>query len=110
MNKNDRKAMPILPIRTVMQITNLSARQIRYYEEHELVEPMRTDGNRRIFSLKNVDELLEIQELLEEGVNIAGIKKVFALKREGSRQTFRGKTFSNEDLRAMVLREMQALS
>lgn len=110
MNKNYRKAMPILPIRTVMQITNLSARQIRYYEEHELVEPMRTDGNRRIFSLQNVDELLEIQELLGEGVNIAGIKKVFALKREGSRQTYRGKTFSNEDLRAMVQKELHALS
>lgn len=75
MNNNYRKAMPILPIRTVMQITNLTARQIRYYEEHELVEPMRSVGNRRVFSLQNVDELLEIQELLEEGINIAGIKK-----------------------------------
>ncbi|WP_274309601.1 MerR family transcriptional regulator [Solibacillus daqui] len=110
MNKDYRKAMPILPIRTVMQITNLSARQIRYYEEHELVEPMRTDGNRRIFSLQNVDELLEIQELLEEGVNIAGIKKVFALKRASNSHTYRGKTISNEELRAMVLRELQALS
>lgn len=110
MNKDYRKAMPILPIRTVMQITNLSARQIRYYEEHELVEPMRSDGNRRIFSLQNIDELLEIQELLEEGVNIVGIKKIFALKRASDSHTYRGKTFSNEELRAMVLREMQELS
>ncbi|MCH7321107.1 MerR family transcriptional regulator [Solibacillus sp. MA9] len=110
MKKDYRKAMPILPIRTVMQITNLSARQIRYYEEHELVEPMRTDGNRRLFSLQNVDELLEIQELLEEGVNIAGIKKVFALKRTSNSHTYRGKTISNGELRAIVLREMQALS
>ena len=110
MTKDYRKAMPILPIRTVMQITNLSARQIRYYEEHGLVEPMRSEGNRRMFSLQNVDELLEIQELLEEGVNIAGIKKVFALKRESNNQTYRGKTFRNEDLRAMVQKELQALS
>lgn len=110
MTKDYRKAMPILPIRTVMQITNLSARQIRYYEEHELVEPMRSEGNRRMFSLQNVDELLEIQELLEEGVNIAGIKKVFALKRENNNHTYRGKTIRNEDLRAMVQKELQALS
>ena len=109
MTKDYRKAMPILPIRTVMQITNLSARQIRYYEEHELVEPMRSEGNRRMFSLQNVDELLEIQELLEEGVNIAGIKKVFALKRERNNHTYRGKTLRNEDLRAMVQQELQAL-
>lgn len=110
MKKDYRRAMPILPIRLVMQITSLSARQIRYYEEHELVEPMRSQGNRRMFSLQNVDELLEIQELLEEGVNIAGIKKVFALKRESNRQTYRGKTFRNEDIRAIVLKEFQALS
>lgn len=109
MNKDYRKAMPILPIRTVMQITNLSARQIRYYEEHELVEPMRSDGNRRMFSLHNVDELLEIQELLEQGINIAGIKKVFALKRENDSHTYRGKSFRNEDLRAIVQQEMQML-
>lgn len=106
MNKDYRKAMPILPIRTVMQITNLTARQIRYYEEHELVEPVRSDGNRRMFSLQNVDELLEIQELLEQGINIAGIKKVFALKRQGESRTYRGKTFRNEDLRAIVQEEI----
>lgn len=110
MTKDYRKAMPILPIRTVMQITNLSARQIRYYEEHELVEPMRSEGNRRMFSLQNVDELLEIQELLEEGVNIAGIKKVFAMKRENNHHVYRGKTIRNEDLRAIVQKELQALS
>lgn len=109
MNKEYRKAMPILPIRTVMQITNLSARQIRYYEEHELVEPMRSDGNRRVFSLRNVDELLEIQELLEQGINIAGIKKVFALKHEHESRTYRGKSFRNEDLRAIVHEELQLL-
>ena len=106
MNKDYRKAMPILPIRTVMQITNLTARQIRYYEEHGLVEPVRSDGNRRMFSLQNVDELLEIQELLEQGINIAGIKKIFELKRETESRTYRGKVFRNEDLRAIVQEEL----
>lgn len=106
MNKDYRKAMPILPIRTVMQITNLSARQIRYYEEHELVEPVRSEGNRRMFSLHNIDELLEIQELLEQGINIAGIKKVFALKRQTESRTYRGKLIRNEELRAIVQEEM----
>ena len=106
MNKDYRKVMPILPIRTVMQITSLTARQIRYYEEHGLVEPVRSDANRRMFSLQNVDELLEIQELLEQGVNIAGIKKIFELKRETEILTYRGKVFRNEDLRAMVQEEL----
>lgn len=109
MNKEIRRAMPVLPISTVMQLTNLTARQIRYYEEHHLIEPVRTEGNRRMFSLDNIDELLEIQELLEQGINIAGIKKVFALKREASKRTYRGVDLGDLDVRSLVQQELQHL-
>ena len=109
MNKEMRKAVPVLPISTVMQLTNLTARQIRYYEEHHLIEPVRTEGNRRMFSLNNIDELLEIQELLEQGINIAGIKKVFALKKEVNKRTFRGVDLKELDFRSIVQEEMQHL-
>ena len=109
MNKEMRKSVPVLPISTVMQLTNLTARQIRYYEEHHLIEPVRTEGNRRMFSLNNIDELLEIQELLEQGINIAGIKKVFALKKEVNKRTFRGVDLKELDFRSIVQEEMQHL-
>ena len=35
MSREFRRAMPLLPISMVMQLTDLTARQIRYYEEHE---------------------------------------------------------------------------
>ena len=79
---NIRRSMPLFSIGIVMQLTELSARQIRYYEEHQLITPMRTDGNRRLFSLNDIDRLLEIKELLEQGVNLAGIKKIFAVKEQ----------------------------
>ena len=50
---------------------------------------------------------LEIQELLEQGINIAGIKKVFALKHETKSRTFRGKSLNNDELRSIVQEEMQ---
>nr|WP_042350412.1 MerR family transcriptional regulator [Bacillus massiliigorillae] len=78
--------MPLFPISIVMQLTELSARQIRYYEEHQLVAPARTEGNRRLFSLNDIDTLLEIKEMLEQGVNLAGIKKVFSVKEEAQKQ------------------------
>ena len=65
-----------------MQLTELSARQIRYYEEHELVAPVRTEGNRRLFSFNDVDKLLEIRDLIEQGVNLAGVKQLFHLQKE----------------------------
>ncbi len=77
-----RRTMPLFPISTVMQLTELSARQIRYYEEHELITPARTDGNRRMFSLNDIDKLLEIKDLIDQGVNLAGIKKIFAKNNE----------------------------
>jgi MerR family glutamine synthetase transcriptional repressor len=78
MSSNIRRSMPLFPIGIVMQLTELSARQIRYYEEHGLISPARTEGNRRLFSFNDVDRLLEIKDLIEQGVNLAGIKRIFA--------------------------------
>jgi len=80
MSREFRRAMPLLPISMVMQLTELTARQIRYYEEHELIVPARSEGNRRMFSLDDIDALLEIRELLDQGINMAGVKKVFAMR------------------------------
>lgn len=77
-----RRSMPLFPIGIVMQLTELSARQIRYYEEHQLISPARTEGNRRMFSLNDIDQLLEIKDLIEQGVNLAGIKQIFSVKEQ----------------------------
>lgn len=76
MNDEIRRNMALFPIGIVMKLTDLTARQIRYYEQHELVKPARTDGNQRLFSFNDVQRLLEIKQLIEKGVNIAGIKQV----------------------------------
>ncbi|MDB4868930.1 MAG: MerR family transcriptional regulator, partial [Cohnella sp.] len=71
-----RRNMALFPIGIVMKLTGLTARQIRYYEQHELIQPARTAGNQRLFSFNDVERLLEIKALIEKGVNIAGIKQV----------------------------------
>ena len=82
MSREIRRTMPLLSMNIVMQLTELSARQIRYYEEHHLIEPHRTEGNRRMFSLNDVDTLLEIKDYLDQGMNMAKIKKLFAKKND----------------------------
>lgn len=77
-----RRTMPLFPIGIVMQLTDLTARQIRYYEEHQLISPARTEGNRRMFSLNDIDLLLEIKDLIDQGVNLAGIKQLFSAKQK----------------------------
>jgi MerR family glutamine synthetase transcriptional repressor len=105
--------MPLFPISIVMQLTELSARQIRYYEEHELVAPARTDGNRRLFSLTDIDKLLEIKDLIDQGVNLAGIKQIFSVKEKHvltddvKKEAEKARReLSDEDLRKLLRKEL----
>jgi len=85
-----RKRMPLFPIGIVQKLTDLSARQIRYYEQHELVAPVRSDGNQRLFSFLEVECLLRIRALLDEGLNMAGVKqRLERVARERLAQTSR---------------------
>lgn len=106
MSREFRRAMPLLPISMVMQFTELTARQIRYYEEHELIEPARSEGNRRMFSLDDVDSLLEIRELLDQGINMAGIKKVFDMRKLNNARSSDALSISDVELRSILREEM----
>lgn len=66
----------IYPISVVMNMTNLTARQIRYYETHGLIKPARSKGNQRLYTPADVDNLLLIKSLLDKGLNLDGIKAV----------------------------------
>jgi MerR family transcriptional regulator, glutamine synthetase repressor len=110
--KEIRRSMPLFPIGTVMQLTELTARQIRYYEEHELISPARTDGNRRLFSLNDIDRLLEIKDLIDQGVNMAGIKQLFLVKAQqsnlqGNQAEKTKQELTDEQLRNLLRQELQ---
>jgi len=107
MEKEWRRSMPLLSMNIVMQLTGLTARQIRYYEEQELVHPARTEGKQRMFSLDNIDTLLEIKDLLKTGVNIAGIKQIFEMKNSPVATKEVRQSISDKELRAIVKEEMQ---
>lgn len=68
----------IYPISVVMQMTNLSARQIRYYESQGLIKPARSKGNQRLYTALDVDNLNLIKNLLEKGLNLDGIRTVLS--------------------------------
>ena len=102
--------MPLFSIGIVKSLTGLTARQIRYYEEHQLVHPARTDGNQRLFSFNDVDRLLEIKELIEKGINLAGIKQVLQVKdlpkTQPLKENEKAPELSDKELRKILQKEL----
>ncbi|MFD1957383.1 MerR family transcriptional regulator [Paenibacillus thailandensis] len=57
----------VISIGTVRDLTGLTERQIRYYEEKKLVFPTRTAGGARKFSFDDVELLKLIHSKLKDG-------------------------------------------
>lgn len=113
MSDEIRRSMPLFPMGIVQSLTDLTARQIRYYEQHELIHPARSEGNRRIFSFNDVDRLLEIKDLIDQGVNMAGIKKVLKLNGQPENEVYDEEQvqevhneLTEKELRRMLQREL----
>jgi MerR family transcriptional regulator/heat shock protein HspR len=55
---------------------------LRIYERKGLVDPARTGGGSRRYSDADINQLRRIQELTNEGLNLAGVKRVLELEAE----------------------------
>lgn len=95
--KELRRSLAVFPIGSVMKLTDLTARQIRYYEDQGLICPERNDGNRRMYSLNDMDRLLDIKDYIADGYNIAAIKKEYA-----AREVARQKSLSDSQVRQLL--------
>ncbi|AOF48497.1 MerR family transcriptional regulator [Tetragenococcus halophilus] len=104
--KELRRSMSVFPIGTVIKLTDLSARQIRYYEEQDLIHPERSEGNRRLYSLNDIDILLEIKDYLSDGLNMAGIKHVYKMRKEEEKQAKNKKPLTDKDVRRIFYDEI----
>jgi MerR family transcriptional regulator/heat shock protein HspR len=55
---------------------------LRIYERRGLVEPARTQGGSRRYSEADIELLRRIQELTDQGLNLAGVQRVLELEAE----------------------------
>jgi len=80
---NDRKSPPargVYAISVVAELTGLDPQSLRLYERRGLITPARTQGGTRRYSDDDVTRLERIIELVDEGVNIAGIAQILNLQ------------------------------
>lgn len=67
-------------ISVAAELAGVHAQTLRIYERKGLVEPARTPGGSRRYSEIDIALLRRIQELTNEGLNLAGVKRVLALE------------------------------
>jgi MerR family transcriptional regulator, heat shock protein HspR len=67
-------------ISVAAELAGMHAQTLRTYDRLGLVSPQRTSGGGRRYSEHDVDLLREVQRLSQdEGVNLAGIKRIIEL-------------------------------
>lgn len=66
-------------ISVAASLAGVHPQTLRIYEERHLIQPTRTPKGTRLYSDENVETLRRIQELTEEGMNLAGVQRVFEM-------------------------------
>ncbi|MEV7660473.1 MerR family transcriptional regulator [Paenarthrobacter sp. NPDC089316] len=98
----DRDAQGVYAISVAAELVGTGQQNIRQYERKGLLTPDRTDGGTRRYSENDLATLRRIGVLLDEGLNLAGVKRVLELEAEnrGLTEDNRGLSEHNEELRA----------
>ncbi|MBJ7459382.1 MAG: MerR family transcriptional regulator, partial [Thermoleophilaceae bacterium] len=59
-------------ISVAASLAGVHPQTLRIYEQRRLIQPTRTPKGTRLYSDENVETLRRIQELTDEGMNLAG--------------------------------------
>src|SRR2546430_13287560 len=77
MNDNER-ALYIISV--AAELAGVHPQTLRIYERKGLIEPKRTEGRSRRYSDRDIELLQHIQELTNEVVGLAGVKRILELE------------------------------
>jgi MerR family transcriptional regulator, heat shock protein HspR len=71
------------PVFTIGQVSDmLSVQQafLRRLDQHDVVRPARSEGGQRRYSRHQIDQVVEVCTLIDEGLTLVGISRVLTLK------------------------------
>jgi MerR family transcriptional regulator, heat shock protein HspR len=77
-------ALGVYGISVAAELVGMGVQNLRMYEARGLLEPERTEGGTRRYSANDLDRLRRIGDLLQAGLNLAGIAMVIDLQDENS--------------------------
>lgn len=79
---NRRPTDAVYVISVAAELAGVHPQTLRIYERKGLLDPARTGGGSRRYSDADISLLLRIQELTNEGLNLAGVSRVLELEVE----------------------------
>ena len=79
-DRQEDRALYVISV--AAELAGVHPQTLRIYERKGLVEPQRTVGRSRRYSDRDIRRLQRIQELTNEGVSLAGVKRIIALEEQ----------------------------
>jgi len=74
------KTEGVYAISVAAELVGMGQQNLRLYERKGLLQPGRTDGGTRLYSEQDLVALRRISALLQDGLNLAGIRVVLELE------------------------------
>jgi MerR family transcriptional regulator, heat shock protein HspR len=78
----DHHSRAVYVISVAAALAGVHPQTLRIYERKGLLDPARTAGGNRRYSDSDLDRLRRIAELTDEGLNLAGVRRVLELEAE----------------------------
>src|ERR1700747_3155934 len=79
-----RSARGVYGISVAAELSGIDPQTLRLYERRGLLTPSRSDGGTRRYSDDDLERLRRITELVDQGVNLAGIAHILHLETKTS--------------------------
>ena len=72
---------PCYVISIAARMLGIHAQTLRYYERVGLIDPSRSQGNRRLYSARDIERLRQMKSLMDDlGVNLAGVEVILRMR------------------------------
>ena len=76
------RAKPVYTIGVVAEMLKVHPQTLRFYEKKGLVRPGRTEGQTRMYSEDDLEEIARLLRLTRDlGVNLAGVEIILKMRR-----------------------------
>jgi MerR family transcriptional regulator, heat shock protein HspR len=73
---------PFFTVGQVAEMLDVQQAFLRRLDSHDLVSPARSEGFQRRYSRSDIDRVSEVRGLVDDGLTLAGIQRVFSLQAE----------------------------